>query len=285
MDSDGVFAGYRGTARDITVEVEAADELRRSKEAAEAASRAKSEFLANMSHELRTPLNAIIGFSELMHSQTTGGDYVQWAGDIMASGRHLLEVINEVLELARIEAGRYTLADDRFDLSIAVRACLGMVRLQAEAKQIELRCNVADREIILRADNKAVRQILLNLLTNAVKFTPNGGQVAVDCERSRSGDVILTVTDTGIGIDATVLNSLGEPFTQADASISRTYGGSGLGLSICRKLASLHGGEMTIASTPGVGTAVRVRFPAVRVVPRGRQAVIAPHPAEISPLA
>ncbi len=284
ITADGEFSGYRGTARDITAEVEAADELRRSKEAAEAASRAKSEFLANMSHELRTPLNAIIGFSELMHNRTSGGDYVQWAGDIMTSGRHLLEVINEVLELARIEAGRYTLAEDRFDLSIAVRACLGMVRLQAEAKQIDLHCGVAERQTTLRADNRAVRQIILNLLTNAVKFTPNGGVVSIQNERAANGDVVLVVRDTGIGIDATALSSLGEPFIQADASISRTYGGSGLGLSISRKLAALHGGELTITSKPGEGTTVCVRFPFGRVVPPARRTTVVQRSTEVTRL-
>jgi signal transduction histidine kinase len=157
---------------------------------------------------------------------------------------------------------------------MAVRACLGMVRLQAEAKQIDLRCTVAERQITLRADNRAVRQIILNLLTNAVKFTPSGGVVSIQNERAANGDVILAVADTGIGIDAAALNSLGEPFTQADASISRTYGGSGLGLSICRKLMALHGGELTIESTPGEGTTVLVRFPVGRVVAAGRRTTI-----------
>jgi two-component system cell cycle sensor histidine kinase PleC len=271
FDDTGAFLGYRGTARDVTAEVQAAEELRRSKEAAEAASRAKSEFLANMSHELRTPLNAIIGFSELMQKRRSGrhggGDeYLEWAADITASGRHLLEVINEVLELARIDAGRYVLAQDRVDLATAVRACLAMVKLQAEAKQVTIECSIADREVILRADGRAVRQIVLNLLTNAVKFTPEGGVVTLRGGRAENGDVILVVADTGIGIDAVALASLGQPFTQADASISRNYGGTGLGLSISRKLVALHGGELTIESVPGEGTTVRVIFPAIRVL-------------------
>jgi PAS domain S-box-containing protein len=269
FDDSGVFTGYHGTARDVTTEVEAAEELRRSKEAAEAASRAKSEFLANMSHELRTPLNAIIGFSELMQKHRpgrVGDEYIEWAADIMASGRHLLDVINEVLELARIEAGRHVLVQDRVDLGSALRACLSMVRLQAEAKQLHVECSIVEREVVLRADGRAIRQIVLNLLTNAVKFTPNGGTVAIRGGRVANGDVVLMVTDTGIGIDSTALASLGQPFTQADASISRNYGGTGLGLSISRKLVAMHGGELTLESCPGQGTTVRVIFPAARVL-------------------
>jgi signal transduction histidine kinase len=272
-DEAGIFIGYHGTACDVTAQVQVQEELRRSKEAAEAASRAKSEFLANMSHELRTPLNAIIGFSELMQKQRSGraGEaYMEWAGDIMASGRHLLDVINEVLELARIEAGRYALAQDRVDLGTAVRACLAMVKLQAEAKRVRLECGIAEREVLLRADARAVRQIVLNLLTNAVKFTPSGGTVVISGGRAANGDVMLAVADTGIGIDSAALPSLGQPFTQADASISRTYGGTGLGLSISRKLAAMHGGELTIESHPGQGTTVRVVFPAVRVLAGGQ---------------
>jgi PAS domain S-box-containing protein len=285
FDDAGTFIGYRGTARDVTAEVEVADELCRAKEAAEAASRAKSEFLASMSHELRTPLNAIIGFSELMQMRRpgqAGDDYAAWASDILASGRHLLEVINDVLEWARIEAGRYVLAQDRVDLAAAVRACLAMVRLQAEAKRVTLECSIADREILLRADSRAVRQIVLNLLTNAVKFTPEGGVVSVRGGRVANGDIVLVVADTGIGIDATVLASLGQPFTQADASISRTYGGSGLGLSISRRFVALHGGELTIESVPGKGTTVRVIFPAARALGHTRQAIVAALPAEAS---
>ena len=280
-DEAGTFIGYRGTASDVTAQVQVEEELRRSKDAAEAASRAKSEFLANMSHELRTPLNAIIGFSELMQKQQRSGRagdaYVEWAGDIMASGRHLLDVINEVLELARIEAGRYSLAQDRVDLGSAVRACLAMVKLQAEAKRVGVECSIAEREILLRADARAVRQIVLNLLTNAVKFTPSGGTVAIRGGRAANGDVMLAVADTGIGIDSAALPSLGQPFTQADASISRTYGGTGLGLSISRKLLAMHGGELTIESCPGQGTTVRVVFPSIRVLAGGHV------PALVSP--
>jgi signal transduction histidine kinase len=217
FDEQCVFLGYRGTARDLTVEVEAAEELRRSKERAKAANRAKSEFLANMSHELRTPLNAIIGFSELIHGQKPDGiseRYAEWKGDILTGARHLLNVINNVLELSRLEAGRYDLVDEVVDLAVLVRECLRMVRLQAERAQVQLDCAIADTEVELRADSQAVRRVLLNLLTNAVKFTPAGGLVLVRAERLANGGIALTVTDTGIGIDPSVLALLCEPFTQ-----------------------------------------------------------------------
>jgi signal transduction histidine kinase len=267
FDEMGVFLGYHGTGRDMTTDVNAAEELRQAKEQAEAASRAKSEFLANMSHELRTPLHAIIGFSELIRTQTDGRigeNYVAWAGDILASGRHLLDLINGVLDLSRIEAGRYDVADDRVDLAIVARACRGMLRLQAEANEVHVECAIADA--VVRADRRAMKQIVLNLLTNAVKFTPPGGTVSIQADEAENGDMVLVVADTGIGIEPAALASLCEPFTQADASISRKYGGTGLGLAICRKLAALHEATLTIASAPGEGTTVRVTFPASRVI-------------------
>jgi signal transduction histidine kinase len=275
FDDAGTFLGYHGTARDVTADVEAAEELRSAKDRAEAASRAKSEFLTNMSHELRTPLHAIIGFSELIHVQAAGPiatDYVAWAGDILTGGRHLLDLINGVLELSRIEAGHYDLSDERVDLANIARGCVSMVRLQAEANQVRINCSVEETMIV--ADSQAIKQVVLNLLSNAVKFTPAGGVSSIRTERSVSGEISLVVVDTGIGIDATTLASLGEPFTQADASTSRKYGGTGLGLSISRKLMTLHGGALTIESVLGQGTTVRITFPAARANANSRYAVI-----------
>jgi signal transduction histidine kinase len=273
FDEAGTFVGYIGTGRDITADVAAAEELRRSKERAEAANDAKSLFLANMSHELRTPLHSIIGFGELIHDQTNGRigeNYVEWAGDILDSGRHLLSVINGVLDLSRIEAGRYDLVDDRVNLAAVVRTCLRTVRLQAEKNQLRFDCRRMDQDVELRADSRALTQVVLNLLTNAVKFTPEGGLVSIYTERAANGDLVLVVADTGIGIDAAVLPTLCEPFTQADGSISRRYGGSGLGLTISQKLVVLHGGTLTIESTLGQGTTVRAAFPANRVMTNSR---------------
>ena len=229
-----------------------------------------------MSHELRTPLNAIIGFSGLIWDRgragQAGGDCAEWADDILASSQHLLSVINDVLELSRIEAGRYDLADDKVELAGVVRTCLRMVRLRAEEGRVRLDCAMVDPDVVLRADLRAMKQILLNLLANAVKFhicQRNG--IGAYRNAAANGYIALVVADTGIGIDPSKVGSLCEPFTQADASISRTYGGSGLGLAISRKLVTLHGGTLTVESIPGQGTAVRLTFPASRAITERQQ--------------
>lgn len=269
FDDAGMFLGYHGTGRDITADVETAEVLRSAKERAEAASRAKSEFLRNMSHELRTPLHAIIGFSELIRDRAGGqlaDVYREWAGEILHSGRHLLDLINDVLDLSRIDTDRYEVTDDNVDLNVVARACGGLVRKQAEANQVRVDCEIADAVIL--ADRRAVKQITLNLLANAVKFTPAGGAVTIRAEPLANGDLALVVADTGIGIDSSALASLGEPFAQVDTSLRRKYGGTGLGLTISRKLAVMHGATLTIESELGRGTIVRVNFPAERVVRR-----------------
>jgi PAS domain S-box-containing protein len=268
FDVGGAFIGYRGTGRDITGEVGAARELHVAKEQAEAASRAKSEFLANMSHELRTPLNAIMGFSELIRDQTLGpiaSHYVEYAGEINASGQHLLDVINDILDLSKIEAGRYELTEELIDLAALVQSCIGMIRLRAQEGRVHLDVAQDITGAWVRADQRAVKQVVLNLLDNAVKFTPPNGTVTVHAELRQGGALALVVSDTGIGIEAAALQSLFEPFQQADASISRKFGGAGLGLAISRRLLDLHGGALLIESVPGEGTVVRMVFPASRV--------------------
>jgi two-component system cell cycle sensor histidine kinase PleC len=229
-----------------------------------------------MSHELRTPLHAIIGFSELIRDRTDASisaNCAAWGEEILNSGRHLLSVINDVLDLSRIEADRYDVSDDKVDLAVIARACRGALRLQAAANQVCIDCDDADAAVL--ADRRAIKQIVLNLLSNAVKFTPAGGRVSIRTEQATGGSIALAVADTGIGIDPVVLASLCEPFTQADASISRTYGGTGLGLAISRKLAVLHGGVLTIESAVDQGTTVRVTFPAVRVLAYPRHRAVA----------
>jgi signal transduction histidine kinase len=264
----GGFVGYRGTGREVTAEVEAAQQLAQAKERAEIASRTKSEFLANMSHELRTPLNAVIGFSELIRDQPfgrIGANYVEYATEINTAGHHLLDMINDVLDLSKIEAGRYELADDTVELGMVVRTCIGMLKPRANEGGVRIDNKVNGMRIAVHGDARALKQIVLNLLSNAVKFTPNGGVVSLHIEHA-GRLVALVVNDTGIGIDATALKSLGEPFQQADASVGRRFGGTGLGLAISRKLLALHGGSLTIESTPGQGTTVRVLLPPERIV-------------------
>jgi signal transduction histidine kinase len=272
-DDAGKFIGYRGTGRNITAEVEAGVELRRAKEQAEAASRAKSEFLATMTHELRTPLNAIIGFSELIRDQPPGETstrHVEYAKEINAGGYHLLGVINDVLDMSRIEAGRYDLSDRPVNLTDLLRSSCAMLMPRAEESQVHLVCadepgGVSSGTMVL-ADQRAVRQVVLNVLANAVKFTQAGGTVEAHTELLDNGGVAAVVTDTGIGIDAEALQNLFEPFQQADSSITRRFGGSGLGLSISRRLMGLHDGMLTVDSAPGRGTTVRIIFPRVRVL-------------------
>ena len=277
FDEVGAFMGYQGTGRDISADVEAAEQLRIAKDRAEAANRAKSEFLTNMTHELRTPLNAIIGFSELIHDQEpdrTDSNHMEWSEAILSSGRHLLDIVNKLLELARIEAGHYELASERIMLSAVVPRCLVMVAPQAGDNHVRVDCHLLAGmgQIAVRGDNRAMKQIVLNLMTNAIKFTPAGGVVSIRVDRVANGGLVIVVADTGIGIDPVILPSLGEPFIQADASISRRYGGTGLGLAISRKLMELHGGTLTIESILGDGTTVRASFPAARIIDTQQQA-------------
>ncbi len=271
FDADGKFAGYRGTGRDVTAEVAAARELREARDRAEAANKAKSEFLANMSHELRTPLSAIIGFSELITAQPFGKiepRYAEFARDILSSGKHLLDLINDLLDMSKIEAGQFKLADEQIDLVPLINSCLTMIAPPAAEGRVSIVCSDNCPPAVLRADRRAVRQIVLNLMSNAVKFTPEGGSVTVRIEPAEGG-LAVVVEDTGIGIAKDALDRLGEPFQQVDASISRRFGGTGLGLAISRKLLALHGGDLRFDSEPGRGTIVWAVFPADRTIRAG----------------
>ena len=266
--SDGKFAGYRGTGRDVTSEVAAERDLRDARDRAEAASKAKSEFLANMSHELRTPLNAIIGFSELIADQSFGAvepRYVEFAQDILGSGKHLLDLVNDLLDMSKIEAGHFDLIDETVEMGPLILSCMTMVAPRA----LEGRVSIGAEELLppfaLRADRRAVRQIVLNLMSNAVKFTPAGGCVAIGIEPD-GGCMALVVRDTGIGIANDALAHLGESFRQIDSSVSRRFGGTGLGLAITQKLLAMHGGSLRFNSELGRGTTVWAVFPAERIV-------------------
>jgi len=243
----------------------AEDALWEAKNSAETASRAKSEFLANMSHELRTPLNAIIGFSEIMLRQTFGSigspRYAAYAKDIHESGTHLLKLIGDILDLSKIEAGKQELHLEDVDLAEFVAACLPLVRERVKESGLRLVTRVKDDLPKFRADERAVKQILINLLSNAVKFTPAGGTVTVAAKVGRDGNLMLSVSDTGIGMAARDIPKVLTPFAQLESPLTRTQPGSGLGLPLVRSLVELHGGSLSLDSQPGVGTKVTIVFP------------------------
>jgi two-component system cell cycle sensor histidine kinase PleC len=240
-----------------------AEKYQREKTRAEEANQTKSKFLANMSHELRTPLNAIIGFSEIMESGMFGAlgseKYHEYCHDILTSGHYLLEVINDILDMSKIEAGRMKLDMEPLDLSKTLAESLRVVSGRAEDKKLVLDADI-EQTISVVADRRATKQILVNLLSNAVKFTPEGGKIVVR-SRMTSDRITLLIADSGIGIAAHSLARLGRPFEQVESQLTKTYHGSGLGLAIARSLTQLHGGSMKLRSRLGAGTVVRVSLP------------------------
>jgi PAS domain S-box-containing protein len=244
-------------------------ELLKSKEAAEYANRSKTDFLANMSHELRTPLNAIIGFSEVIEAGMFGAiaaRYVEYAHDIHESGQHLLEIINDILDLSKLEAGKFDLHEAEVSVAAVVDQCLVLVRGRAEEGGVKVRIDIPESLPKFRADRRAVKQILLNLLSNAVKFTPGGGSVTLTAGVGDGGCLDIMVTDTGIGMSESEIKIALAPFGQIDSSLARNHQGTGLGLPLCKSLVDLHGAELAIHSRPSEGTRIVVRFPKQRVV-------------------
>jgi two-component system cell cycle sensor histidine kinase PleC len=242
---------------------ELAEKYAAEKTRAEEANQAKSKFLANMSHELRTPLNAIIGFSEIMESGMFGPlgaeKYQEYCNDIHGSGQYLLDVINDILDMAKIEAGRIRLDFEDLDLDALLAESMRVVAARADDKSLKLKARISP-DLSLRADRRALKQIVLNLLSNAVKFTPAGGRVTVRGRASHEC-IVLSIADSGIGIAKDALTKLGRPFEQVESQLTKSYQGSGLGLAIAKSLVELHGGSMRIRSALGKGTLVVVRLP------------------------
>jgi signal transduction histidine kinase len=269
FDEAGRFLGYRGTARDTTDKVLAERAVHDAKAAAEAANRAKSQFLANMSHELRTPLNAILGFSEVLENGIAGplqSRQVEYIGLIRQSGDHLLHLINEILDLARIDAGKLDLNEEVVQPSKLINSAIALVGDRAAAGLLKLAVDIEEDMPPLTADRTRLTEILLNLLSNAIKFTELGGVINVLARRTQEGGAAFVVRDNGCGMTEAEIEIALERFGQVDAGLARRHEGSGLGLPLARKLAELHGGSLTLKSEAGRGTTATVLLPPSRVL-------------------
>lgn len=266
-DANGDICALYGILHDITTDKRNQAALQHALEENEAANRAKSRFLATMSHELRTPLNAIIGFSEMMSAELLGplGNkrYVDYAGSINESGRYLLDLINDILDMSKIEAGKYELLHEPVNVSKAIRLACHMVENTIRDKGLDLRFNGQNETAVIEADRRAFMQIMLNLLSNAVKFTDAGGTITIHIAEPTENRIAISVEDTGIGIPAEKLNRIGQPFEQVSSAMTRGHNGTGLGLAITKKLVEMHEGELQIDSTFGQGTIVSVILPSM----------------------
>lgn len=264
LDADGDAIALYGVMQDITEQTEHEMQLREAKESAEQAYAAKSRFLANMSHELRTPLNAIIGFSDMIQRQMLGPlgseKYVDYATSIKDSGEHLLDLITDILDMSKIEAGKYDLDIEEIQLGQVINTAVRMIESRAQEGVLTLDNKIQSEGPIVSADRRAVMQILLNVLSNAVKFTEPGGTITITCEEFEN-HVSVKIADTGIGIPANKLNAVMRPFEQVSTAFTRNHEGSGLGLAITKELAELHGGLLNLESTVGSGTTATLRLP------------------------
>ena len=259
--------GFLVQGRDVTSREQDIAKLRQSQIDLKRGIDDKTLFFSGVSHELRTPLNAIIGFSDMMRTRLFGplpGKYAEYADLIHDSGQHMLDLIGDVLDMSKVEAGKYTLQYGAFDMADVVRSCVKMVRPSADAAHVMLTVNIAEqKDFIIEADRKAVRQILLNILSNAIKFTPKGGEIKITV-KSLADTLLMTVTDNGLGMSAEELETVGEPYSQTSSAQQVDARGSGLGLSLVKSLTDLHGGRFAIASQPNEGTSVDIYLPTSR---------------------
>jgi two-component system cell cycle sensor histidine kinase PleC len=264
---NGQIVALYGFLQDISREKRNQAALQHALEETEAANRAKSRFLATMSHELRTPLNAIIGFSEMMNAELLGPlgskRYVDYAGSINESGRYLLDLINDILDMSKIEAGKYELVHEPVNVVKAIRLSCHMVENTVQDKGLNLTLVSAHDGYVIEADRRAFMQIMLNLLSNAAKFTNTGGAISITVAESDGDRIAITVTDTGIGIPSDKLHRIGQPFEQVSSATTRSHGGTGLGLAITKKLVEMHEGDLRIESVLGKGTSVTLSMPAI----------------------
>ncbi len=244
-------------------------EAETARQAAELAIRTKSEFLANMSHELRSPLNAIIGFAEIMKDELFGPigrpQYAEYCEDIHASGTHLLEIINDILDLSKMEAGKLQLNEETVDIRDMIESCVRLMRVRAQEVSVALETKIEPDLPRVCVDPRKMKQILLNLLSNAVKFTPEGGRVETSARLANGGRFVLEIADTGIGIATEHVETAMSAFGQVDSSLTRKHQGTGLGLSLTEALVELHGGEFQLESAVNVGTRAIVTLPSHRV--------------------
>jgi PAS domain S-box-containing protein len=274
-DDDDQLIFFEGSMEDITQRKETEIALREAKVESDLANRAKSEFLANMSHELRTPLNAIIGFSEIIRTQAFGSvgapEYLDYARDINESGKRLLQVINDILDVSRIEAGERQLNEGVVDLYKILVSSLEMLAPKIEANRMVISNHVRDTVPKLIGESHAIKQMLINLLSNAVKFTPEGGRISIDADVDEYGQMHVSVTDTGIGLSDEEIEKALSPFGQVDSGLSRNESGTGLGLTLVQSLMALHGGSFELFSQKGIGTTATLVFPPRRVSHQGAQ--------------
>jgi cell cycle sensor histidine kinase DivJ len=251
--------------RDVSEHTAEVVELSSRREEADEALRARTRFLASITHELRTPLNAIIGFSDVMRNEIFGPvghtKYREYADHIRNSGMHLVDLVSDLLDMSKIEAGKFTIERQACDVRTLAEESVAMVKGLADEAGVELRVDVPER-LTLSADARALKQSLINLMSNAVKFTPSEGRVTVSA-RVDGGDVVIKVTDTGVGIPEKDLARIGKPFEQVEGAMQRLHKGTGLGLSLVKSLTELHGGTMSITSALGDGTTVTLRLPIV----------------------